>query len=262
MNFLEKLDFLMERYGLNKRSLSQKSDIPYTTIDGWYKKGYEGLKLTTLRKIAEYFNTTLDYWILDEITDPNYGKTSGFKVEYEEMEHIKKYRSLDDFGRESVDSVLDRETKRVEQIEKMQEALTTLEDQCAASSVSKRLLAYYGGIAAAGKSVGFEDILSGATIQVKDTPVSRYADYTIGVSGNSMEPTFYDGDIVYVKKMEHLNTGDIGIFQKDNCVYIKEVGDGVLLSHNPDYTPLSGEGVYLLGKVIGKVEGDYKIIND
>ena len=45
MNFLEKLDFLMERYGLNKSTLSQKSEIPYTTIDGWYKKGYEGLKI-------------------------------------------------------------------------------------------------------------------------------------------------------------------------------------------------------------------------
>lgn len=32
MNFLEKLDFLMERYGLNKSTLSQKSEIPYTTF--------------------------------------------------------------------------------------------------------------------------------------------------------------------------------------------------------------------------------------
>ncbi len=262
MNLLEKVDFLMDKYGLNKRSLSINSNIPYTTIDNWYKRGYENLTLPTLKKLAQYFNTTLDYWILDEITDPNYGKTSGFKVEYEEMEHIKKYRSLDDFGRESVDLVLDREVKRVEQIGKLQKTLTNLENQCVVSSVPKRLLAYYGGIAAAGKSVGFEDILSGATIQVEDTPDSRYADYAIGVSGNSMEPTFYDGDIVYVKKAERLNIGDIGIFQKDNCIYIKEVGDGMLLSHNSDYVPLSGEGVYLLGKVIGKVEGDYKIIND
>lgn len=98
MNFLEKLDFLMNKYGLNKRTLSQKSGIPYTTIDAWYKKGYEGLKLTTLRKLNDFFNTTLDYWILDEVTDPNYGKSSGFKVEFDEMEHIKKYRELDPYG--------------------------------------------------------------------------------------------------------------------------------------------------------------------
>lgn len=52
MDFLEKLDFLMKRYGLNKRSLSQKSEIPYTTIDNWYKRGYENLTLPTLRKLT------------------------------------------------------------------------------------------------------------------------------------------------------------------------------------------------------------------
>lgn len=129
MNFLEKLDFLMDKYGLNKRSLSQKSDIPYTTIDAWYKKGYEGLKLTTLRKLNDFFNTTLDYWILDEITDPNYGKTSGFKVNYEEMEHIKKYRLLDASGQEHIDTVLQWESDRMrrlrayaEKIQEMQES--------------------------------------------------------------------------------------------------------------------------------------------
>ena len=112
MNFLEKLDFLMERFNLTKTTLSQRSGIPYTTIDAWYKKGYEGLKLTTLRKLSSYFNTTLDYWILDEITDPNYGKSSGFKVEYTEMEYIKKYRFLDHHGKDMVDTVLIKEYER------------------------------------------------------------------------------------------------------------------------------------------------------
>lgn len=62
MDFLEKLDYLMEKNHLNKSTLSKACNIPYTTIDGWYKKGYEGLKLTTLRKLAEYFGTSLDYW--------------------------------------------------------------------------------------------------------------------------------------------------------------------------------------------------------
>lgn len=62
MDFLEKLNYLMEKNHLNKSTLSKSCNIPYTTIDGWYKKGYEGLKLTTLRKLAEYFGTSLDYW--------------------------------------------------------------------------------------------------------------------------------------------------------------------------------------------------------
>ena len=76
MDFLEKLDFMMKRYNLNKRSLSIKSDIPYTTIDNWYKRGYEGIKLETLRKLSNYFNTLIDFWVLDDVTDPNHGKVN------------------------------------------------------------------------------------------------------------------------------------------------------------------------------------------
>lgn len=66
MNFLEKLNYLMEKNHLNKNTLSKACNIPYTTIDGWYKKGYEGLKLTTLKKLAEYFGTSLDYWASED----------------------------------------------------------------------------------------------------------------------------------------------------------------------------------------------------
>lgn len=65
MDFIEKLDYLMNKNGLNKNTLSKACDIPYTTIDGWYKKGYEGLKLTTLRKLASFFGTSLDFWAND-----------------------------------------------------------------------------------------------------------------------------------------------------------------------------------------------------
>ena len=51
MDFLEKLDYLMEENHLNKNTLSKACNIPYTTIDGWYKKGYEGLKLTSLKDV-------------------------------------------------------------------------------------------------------------------------------------------------------------------------------------------------------------------
>lgn len=67
MDFLEKLNYLMEKNHLNKNTLSKACNIPYTTIDGWYKKGYEGLKLTTLRKLAEYFGTSLDYWASEDV---------------------------------------------------------------------------------------------------------------------------------------------------------------------------------------------------
>lgn len=73
MNFLDKLDYLMDQNNLNKHSLSKISGIPYTTIDAFYKKGYDNAKLSTLKKLANQFSTTIDYLMRDEITDIFYG---------------------------------------------------------------------------------------------------------------------------------------------------------------------------------------------
>lgn len=109
MNFLEKLNYLMEINNINKHILSKESGIPYSTIDNFYKKGYEKAKLPTIQKLAKYFDTTLDYLIIDEITDINYGKTYGFQVSFEEMNQIQKYRALSEHGKEVVNLVLNLE---------------------------------------------------------------------------------------------------------------------------------------------------------
>ena len=63
MNFLEKLNYMLEKENLNRNSLSKQSGIPYTTIDGWYKKGYDEMRLSTLKKLANFFNTDLEFWV-------------------------------------------------------------------------------------------------------------------------------------------------------------------------------------------------------
>lgn len=66
MTFLDKLNFLMKEHNLNKSTLSKSCGIPYTTIDGWYKKGFDDLRLSTLKKLSSYFNTSLDFWVIDD----------------------------------------------------------------------------------------------------------------------------------------------------------------------------------------------------
>lgn len=81
--FLNKLDFLMEEKKLNKNTLSKESGIPYTTIDGWYKKGYEGLKLTTLKKLSDFLNVDIGYW-----TDKNILKTTDYITKNSPTEQV------------------------------------------------------------------------------------------------------------------------------------------------------------------------------
>ena len=74
MDFLEKVNLLMQERKLNRHTLSEACGIPYTTIDGWFKKGYEGAKVSTLIKLADYFSVELDYLVRPSITDRNYGR--------------------------------------------------------------------------------------------------------------------------------------------------------------------------------------------
>ena len=86
MTFTEKLDMLMEVNHLNKNSLSKACGIPYTTIDGWYKKGVSDLKLSTLKKLTSFFGLSLDYWLDDDIEEikkapaPEEAEADGYEV--------------------------------------------------------------------------------------------------------------------------------------------------------------------------------------
>ena len=69
MDFLEKLDKLMEERNINKNQLSKGSGVPYTTIVGFYNKGTDNVKLSTLKKLAVYFGCSLDYLADDDVDE-------------------------------------------------------------------------------------------------------------------------------------------------------------------------------------------------
>jgi len=69
VEFTEKLDRLMKQRKIGRTELSQGTDIPYSTIASMYSKGTENIKLSTLRKIADFFNVSLDYLVIDELED-------------------------------------------------------------------------------------------------------------------------------------------------------------------------------------------------
>lgn len=82
MDMLEKIELLMKKKGINsKLELSKQADIPYTTIDGMFKKGTENTKRSTLLKLANFFECSLDYLIDDEV-DLDLPRVSGDDFTY------------------------------------------------------------------------------------------------------------------------------------------------------------------------------------
>jgi len=58
----------------------------------------------------------------------------------------------------------------------------------------------------------------------------RGTSYISHVNGESMEPTYHNGDMVFVHACEEIPIGRIGVFLMDGKQWIKELGDGVLIS--------------------------------
>lgn len=101
MSFLTKLDMLMKEKNINKSQLSKESGVPYTTIDGFYKKGTENIKLSTLKKLSAYFGCSLDYLADDDVMDgritevhtiaAHHDDENWTEEELKEIEDFKKY---------------------------------------------------------------------------------------------------------------------------------------------------------------------------
>ena len=64
------------------------------------------------------------------------------------------------------------------------------------------------------------------------------ASYAVRVRGDSMEPKYYDDQIVFIREQPSINVGEIGIFALNGESYIKRLGDGKLISLNAKYEPI------------------------
>lgn len=257
-NSSKRLNELMEYFGITQTDIVQKTGIPKSAIS-MYLSGQRSPRQNRLSDIAEAYGVS-EAWLMGyDVPMTSSEKIVNIKKKEpkfsdSDIKLISDFHSLDPQGQETVRYILDNEKKRCEKISELDSRIEKLENKISKELIPESIWAYYGKIAAAGKSFEFGDITAG-TIKMPLTDKNRNADYTIGVSGDSMEPTYYDGDIVYVQKTTHLNIGDIGIFQKDNGIYIKEVGENGLISHNKKYEPMvSDSRVYCLGKVIGKID--------
>lgn len=94
------------------------------------------------------------------------------------------------------------------------------------------------------------------TINVPATPTTRRADFSIRVDGDSMEPLYSDGDIVFVEQVPEVPEGQVGIFVVNGKGYIKKAGRRRLISVNDDYEDIQispEDSVRCFGLVIGKL---------
>ena len=160
-----------------------------------------------------------------------------------EWNTLQKYRALDEHGKEVVDYMIDSEYKRVATLSRKPKPRMLKMD-------------YYMLPASAGTG-NFLDSDLAEELLVPESAEAEQADFVISVGGDSMEPTYHDGDKVFVKKCDSVDIGEVGIFVVNGDAYIKELGCKCLISHNEKYKPIrigENDSVYCCGRVIGIVE--------
>lgn len=213
-------------------------------IVGHWETGYSQPDANTLFTLCDIYGTSVD-------------EAFGFKKEevsitQKDINLLNRFHSLDTFGQETVNMILDRELKR---IEIMDSPATNKSDGKVVYPT--RFMAYYQKLASAGTGEYIFDDIPIDTIEVPLDEISEKADFVIGVNGNSMEPTFCDGDKVFVERCQIIETGKIGVFMVNNECVIKEAGETGLISHNKNYKTIPGnESIQCIGKVLGKVMSD------
>ena len=193
-----------------------------------------------LFKLFSALNCDANFLYQDNIKEK--GSENGKRITAKETEIINKYRRLDDHGAKVVDFVLEEEYNR------------SIEEESESMPVIKIRHSFYKVSAGVGFDLGDED--EWEEIEIPDTPESRRADFALTIKGNSMEPAYFDGEIVLVKAQPAVDIGETGIFIVNGSGYIKKNGGDRLISVNPEYKDIlfsEGDIISCAGKVIGSL---------
>ncbi|MDR0859330.1 MAG: helix-turn-helix domain-containing protein [Oscillospiraceae bacterium] len=226
--FLQTVSQLLREKGISKSDLSRMGGIPYTTIDGWYKKGTTGVRLETLRKLTSFFDVSFDYLVTGQ-------DTSGLTRKEEIV--MSKYRKLDEHGQRLITLALDEELRRIREEQPQPEY---------SPEQAEREIPLYLTLAAAGYAAPLDGVDYEMLTVGPGVPAA--AQFAMKITGDSMEPVINDGQIVYcVKEGANLFDGDIGIFCVDGSYYCKR------------YQTDDNNNVYLISENRNRADADLTI---
>lgn len=213
MAFKDRLKEARNRINLSKEDFAEIIGVSVSAI-GNYEAGASFPKTEILYKIFDALDTSPNFLFQDVAT-----KTKEDLSIYE-LEIIKKYRSLDLYGKEAVESILKIEYNRV--------LSNTMNN--ASNNIIKVPLAD------SSLSAGTGNLLLSDSYEMIEIDGNKYpdADLAFKIKGDSMEPEYKDGDIVYIHKTSNIEVGEIGAFLYDGEQYIKQLSleNGVYMLHS------------------------------
>lgn len=244
MDWFENLRALKAQSNMSMREISIKSGIPEPTLEKIFSGATKSPGVNTIQSLVHALGYTLDD------IDSSSSKKIAPLYSSEAMKLAADYDTrMDDWGRKQVRSTADIEIARC--AESVQSSSARKSDETVYYITS---WFYRPMSAGTGEQAGDEQPENLRLI--KEPP--RGTSYVAPINGDSMEPTYHSGDKLFIHACEEIEPGQIGVFFMDGQQWVKELGDGVLISHNPNYPPRPmTEDIRCQGLVLGVCDESY-----
>lgn len=243
MTLGERIIDIRKKKGISQKDLASQLGITPTRLNYW-EKDKRDPSIPMLNLLSEALDVDVNELIGRKqevyVKEPSSEKESLL---------IKKYRALDERGKQTVEIVLDMQYQYA--LERQSQLLKKAKEE--------KIIILPMPLQSASAGPGqFADDKSTEDVSVVYNEYTAKADYILRVNGDSMEPKFCNGDLVLVREQPAVELGEVGIFLIEGERYIKEYQGQYLHSLNPEWEDVDcTEDTFCRGKVIGVLDEDW-----
>ena len=227
--------------GFTQDELAKRLNTTKQTISR-YEKGDRKANQDMLFELCDIFGVSIDDFFPSQNESTQTSTSSPIQTIYDQLEPPRQ------------DKVLTYAERQLDEQKN--------EDKTKINEVSEKIVQLYGyDYYDHAASAGTGQYLNDVRVERIELPVDVDADFVIPIKGDSMEPDYQDGDLVFIQTSVDLNDGVIGVFNYNGEAYIKQLvidtEQSYLHSLNPDYKdmPITPETDF---RIIGEVVDLYR----
>ena len=207
--FANNLSFYMERKGVDRNTLCADLDLKYTTVRDWLK-GITYPRIGKIELLANYFNINKSDLIENKnsTAQPSDSLLEGITNTARKLNTDNKKIVL----RMSEDLLNEQEKRRKAKVNEVSEAISLYQVEVVSETAAACGFNY---------GFGYEDT-DIETIEVDEKP--PHHEIATKVSGDSMQPDYQDGDILYlVDKGLTTYSGNLAVIAYGDRSYFKKI---------------------------------------
>lgn len=197
MNIEDNLKEIIEVKFGNVKTFAEKIDLPYTTVRSILQRGVMNAKVENVIKIADGLNMKAE----DLMSLDNTQSISTIYNQLDQKRQAKVYNFADRQLREQKYGVAD--AGKIVPLKRREPKTVDI----------------YGRLSAGGGAYNDKSVIE--TVEVDSAP-SKY-DMAFVVAGDSMEPMFEDGEVVFVNETQDVFNGQIAAIEINDEAFIKKI---------------------------------------